>query len=190
MVGATGFEPATTGPPVRCATGLRYAPMSCRPLSYTTQFRPGGLLTIVTMSTSSGFCKVNEEGMAHLFETMDYGAVCICGRKFIGLAADDERVSLADLPWDASLRLLPCIDRHRVPYQAEIWRADVLLACGAREIQRAHDARVSAGAMFSQTHTLTRQTERLIRAAIAAGGRRREARTAGARSLSESRARN
>src|SRR5215467_3159406 len=26
MVGATGFEPATTGPPVRCATGLRYAP--------------------------------------------------------------------------------------------------------------------------------------------------------------------
>src|ERR1700675_1378761 len=26
MVGATGFEPATTGPPVQCATGLRYAP--------------------------------------------------------------------------------------------------------------------------------------------------------------------
>src|SRR5262245_2086862 len=26
LVGATGFEPATTGPPVRCATGLRYAP--------------------------------------------------------------------------------------------------------------------------------------------------------------------
>jgi hypothetical protein len=28
LVGATGFEPATTGPPVRCATGLRYAPRS------------------------------------------------------------------------------------------------------------------------------------------------------------------
>jgi hypothetical protein len=30
MVGATGFEPATTGPPDRCATGLRHAPkISC-----------------------------------------------------------------------------------------------------------------------------------------------------------------
>src|ERR687888_183982 len=36
MVGATGFEPATTGPPVRCATGLRYAPMSAETLVYTT----------------------------------------------------------------------------------------------------------------------------------------------------------
>src|SRR5207248_10243279 len=27
LVGATGFEPATTGPPVRCATRLRYAPI-------------------------------------------------------------------------------------------------------------------------------------------------------------------
>ena len=26
MVGATGFEPATPSPPVRCATKLRYAP--------------------------------------------------------------------------------------------------------------------------------------------------------------------
>ena len=26
MVGAAGFEPATPGPPDRCATGLRYAP--------------------------------------------------------------------------------------------------------------------------------------------------------------------
>src|SRR5262245_51285298 len=33
MVGATGFEPATTGPPVRCATGLRYAPMCRRAVS-------------------------------------------------------------------------------------------------------------------------------------------------------------
>jgi hypothetical protein len=37
MVGATGFEPATTGPPVRCATGLRYAPISGRTLLYTTR---------------------------------------------------------------------------------------------------------------------------------------------------------
>src|SRR5205085_7867056 len=36
LVGATGFEPATTGPPVRCATGLRYAPMSTETLVYTT----------------------------------------------------------------------------------------------------------------------------------------------------------
>src|SRR5437870_12587180 len=28
MVGATGFEPATTSTPRRCATGLRYAPTS------------------------------------------------------------------------------------------------------------------------------------------------------------------
>src|SRR6266540_2354362 len=38
MVGATGFEPATTGPPVRCATGLRYAPTAA-PLSQSA----GGL---------------------------------------------------------------------------------------------------------------------------------------------------
>jgi hypothetical protein len=36
MVGATGFEPATTGPPVRCATGLRYAPMLEMTVVYTT----------------------------------------------------------------------------------------------------------------------------------------------------------
>ncbi len=29
MVGARGFEPPTTATPLRCATRLRYAPMSC-----------------------------------------------------------------------------------------------------------------------------------------------------------------
>ena len=122
--------------------------------------------------------------MAHRFEAMDYGAVCACGRKFIGLA-EDEGFRLGDLPWDEGLRLLPCVDRHRVPYQVELWRTDVLLARGALEIRRAQEARVSAGAMFIRTQTATRTTERLFRAALAAGSRRRGVRRQ-ARPLSES----
>src|SRR5215813_3166605 len=38
MVVATGFEPATPGPPVRCATGLRYAPISGTPRNDVTLY--------------------------------------------------------------------------------------------------------------------------------------------------------
>src|SRR5262249_59268151 len=98
------------------------------------------------MNIFSDFCRVKEDGLAHLFVGLEYGAVCACGRKFIALAPDDEAVRLGDVPWDAALRLLPCIEQHRVAYEVEIWRTDVLLARGAREIRRAHAARVSAGA--------------------------------------------
>ena len=33
MVGMAGFEPTTPGPPVKCATGLRYMPDRANPYS-------------------------------------------------------------------------------------------------------------------------------------------------------------
>ena len=42
MVGATGFEPATPSPPVRCATKLRYAPSTL--YSRARECSPGRLI--------------------------------------------------------------------------------------------------------------------------------------------------
>jgi hypothetical protein len=124
------------------------------------------------MDIFSDFCRVKEDGLAHLFVGLEYGAGCACSRKFIALAADDERVRPGDVPWDATLRLLPCIERHCVAYEVEMLRTDVLLARGAREIRRAHTARVSAGATRNWTHSTRRRAERLRRYAIAARRRR------------------
>ena len=128
------------------------------------------------MDGFSEFCRVGDDGIAHLFEGLEYGAACACGRKFIALDAGDERICLADAPWDDGLRLVPCVGQHRVPYEVELWRSEAQLARGAREIQRAREARRSAGALFSRAHTTARRTERILQDVLLARGRRREAR--------------
>ncbi|HET7379876.1 MAG TPA: hypothetical protein VFJ24_07545 [Gaiellales bacterium] len=52
------------------------------------------------------YCKVTAEGVAHLFVSIDYGAVCACGRKAYAFALDTEQPTLSDVaqepapPWE------------------------------------------------------------------------------------------
>ena len=51
------------------------------------------------------YCRVTANGIAHLFVGLDFGSVCVCGRKVYGFAPDTEEPMLLDVlqqplpPW-------------------------------------------------------------------------------------------
>ena len=69
MVGAAGFEPTTPSPPVKCATGLRYAP-TCRNGSISLDLRTRqrkwnfypACLTVVVQGVDEFISETNPQG--------------------------------------------------------------------------------------------------------------------------------
>jgi hypothetical protein len=51
------------------------------------------------------YCRVTANGIAHLFVGLDFGSVCVCGRKVYSFAPDTEEPTLLDMlqqpapPW-------------------------------------------------------------------------------------------
>jgi hypothetical protein len=46
----------------------------------------------------SQYCRVTRDGIAHLFLGLDFGSVCVCGRKMYSFALDTEDPTLLDVP--------------------------------------------------------------------------------------------
>ena len=52
------------------------------------------------------YCRVMAHGIDHLFLEIDYGSVCVCGRKVYAFALDTEQPTLSDVvqepvpPWE------------------------------------------------------------------------------------------
>jgi hypothetical protein len=44
------------------------------------------------------YCRVGPDGLAHLFLGLDYGRVCVCGRKVYAFALDSEQPTVRDVP--------------------------------------------------------------------------------------------
>jgi hypothetical protein len=42
------------------------------------------------------YCKVGDQGVSHLFRTLDFGGVCACGRKVFAFSLRDESPLLRD----------------------------------------------------------------------------------------------
>jgi len=44
------------------------------------------------------YCKVSADGVHHLFLGLDFGSVCVCGRKVFVFSLDAEQPALRDVP--------------------------------------------------------------------------------------------
>jgi hypothetical protein len=93
------------------------------------------------MSLVDDYCKVTTQGVAHLFLGLDYGRVCVCGRKVFAFAVEDEQPILRDRPRDQTVPLLIAPARHQTPATPRLVRPDLLLARGQTAIHRARRTR-------------------------------------------------
>jgi hypothetical protein len=98
------------------------------------------------VSLVDDYCKVTTRGVAHLFLGLDYGRVCVCGRKVFAFAVEDEQPILRDRPRDETVSLLIARARHRTPLTPRLVRPDLLLARGETAIHRARRTREDARA--------------------------------------------
>jgi hypothetical protein len=107
------------------------------------------------MSPVDDYCKVTTRGVAHLFLGLDYGSVCVCGRKVFAFAVEDEQPILRDRTQDETASLLTAV-RRQTPSTPRPVRLNLLLARGDAVIHRARQAR-------EQDH-ITRAKQSLARA--------------------------
>jgi hypothetical protein len=51
------------------------------------------------------YCRVTANGLAHLFVGLDYGSICVCGRKVFAVSLETEKPTVRDVlqepppPW-------------------------------------------------------------------------------------------
>ena len=86
-------------------------------------------------------CRVAKRGVSHLFLGIDYGSICVCGRKTFAFQNDDEGPGLHDVPQEEPLAVAfrVAVARHKADPQ--LWKASLLLALGEEVIRQARRAR-------------------------------------------------
>jgi hypothetical protein len=60
------------------------------------------------------YCRVSADGVSHLFMGLDYGAVCVCGRKVYAFALDTEDPTLRDVPQEPVRPWLRAVPEERI----------------------------------------------------------------------------
>jgi hypothetical protein len=98
------------------------------------------------MAPVDEYCTVTPQGVAHLFLGLDYGKLCVCGRKTFVFATENEAPSLRDVtaPPGLTPALAATVARHGMLPLPMLWRTDLLLAWGEDEIRRARQVRTRA----------------------------------------------
>jgi hypothetical protein len=124
------------------------------------------------MAPVDDYCKVTAHGVAHLFLGLDYGSVCVCGRKVFVFAVEDEQPILRDRPQDETASLLVAAVRRQTPPTPRLVRLDLLMAHGEAQIHRARLTR--EGIQAARVTRSFLKTERLLaRGAYLLGSARR-----------------
>jgi hypothetical protein len=112
------------------------------------------------MSPVDDYCKVTTQGVAHLFLGLDYGRVCVCGRKVFAFAVEDEQPILRDRPRDETVSPLIARGRHQTPVTPRLVRPDLLLARGETAIHRARLTREDVRATLAMRSLARSETLR------------------------------
>jgi hypothetical protein len=112
------------------------------------------------MALVDDYCKVTAQGVTHLFLGIDYGSVCVCGRKVFAFAVEDERPILRDRPWEETPSRLVASGWSQALDPSRRWTPELLLVRGQIEIHRARQARESVAA--ERTRGFLVRTEALL----------------------------
>ena len=83
-------------------------------------------------------------GISHLFLGIDYGSICVCGRKMFAFQNDDEGPGLHDVPQEEPLAVAVRVAVAWHKAVPQLWKATLLLALGEEVIRRARRARGDA----------------------------------------------
>jgi hypothetical protein len=122
------------------------------------------------MALVDDYCKVTAQGVTHLFLGIDYGSVCVCGRKVFAFAVEDERPILRDRPLDETPSRLVAAGWSQALVPSRLGTPEMLLARGETEIHRGRQLREGIDAArvkrsFARTEALWARGTFLIRSA-------------------------
>jgi len=137
-------------------------------------------------------CKVTEFGIAHLFLAVDFGSVCVCGRKILTMDADEQGSGFHDVAQEPREKLVGILTRggrlspRCSPVDLILARGRVVIeaarrACASRSLARARRA-------VQRSSELERRGERTKAAARDARQRASDLRSRRGKLLSRSQA--